>query len=223
MANSTLVGKVKSAYDGQDILITFTKKSVNAKTGDIPQVNILVDREKPTDAIQTGADYSICGDCPLRPINHKDTPIEDKPCYVNCGFGPNAIYKTKDKLEKTDDKVWPIIRHGAYGDPFAVGKKVNDQVKAKAKKVLAYTHAWANGKAKYLAAFCMASVHNLDEKAKANKLGFRTFRTVKFAASKLADDEIVCPNFTKSIQCKTCGLCGGKQTPSVKNIVIPIH
>ena len=148
MANSTLVGKVKSAYDGQNIFVTFTKKSVNAKTGDMPQVNILVDREKPTDAIQTGADYSICGDCPLRPINHKDTPIADKPCYINCGFAPNAIYKTKDKLEKTDDKVYPIIRHGSYGDPFAAGKKVNAKITAKAKKVLAYTHAWANKKAK---------------------------------------------------------------------------
>jgi hypothetical protein len=219
--NSTLIAKVKSAYDKKEILVTLTKKSTNTKTGDIPQVNVLVANEKPTDALKSGADYSICGDCPLRPINHKANKIEDQPCYVNCGFGPNAIYKTKDKLQPTGKVFYKTIRHGSYGDPFAAGKKVNAKIRGLAKLVLAYTHAWH--KASYLSDFCMASVHSIKEKIEANKLGFRTFRTVKHACYELAKDEIVCPNFTKSVTCKDCGLCGGNQTANAKNIVIPIH
>ena len=236
--NSSIIDTVKSAYDKNvDILITFTKKSVNIKTGDIPQVNMLLADEKPTDALKSGSDFAICGNCELRPINHKEKPIAELPCYVNCGFGPNAIHRIKDKLLETDKQVWPIIRHGAYGDPFAAGKKVNDKIRAKAKKVIAYTHAWQLKGASYLAEFCMASVHSIKGKIEANKKGFRTFRTVKYACSILADDEIVCPNFTtgpsknldiptehkKALQCKDCGLCDGNQSKTAKNIVIPIH
>ena len=91
-----------------------------------------------------------------------------------------------------------------------------------AKKVLNYTHAWADKKFNYLKAFSMASVHSIEEKIKAQKLGFRTFRTVRFACSKLDQDEIVCPNFTRSITCEACKLCVGNQVKA-KNIVIPSH
>ena len=58
--NSSIIDKVKSAYDKNvDILITFTKKSVNIKTGDIPQVNMLLADEKPTDALKSGSDFAM--------------------------------------------------------------------------------------------------------------------------------------------------------------------
>jgi hypothetical protein len=226
MKNSNLLAKVKSAYDNQDILVTITESSQNRKTGDIPQINMLVEKEKPTTALQTGADYSVCGDCILRPFLHKNTPLEKEPCYVNCGFAQNSVFSTYSKgaLESNNnDKYYDLIRHGAYGDPAACGKKLNKNILKRAKKVLAYTHAWSKDKMNYLNSFCMASVHNLKEKSKAQKLGFRTFRTVKYACLKLDKDEIVCPNFTKNeLQCKQCKLCDGNQSKA-KNIVIPIH
>ena len=96
---SKILFKDKSNYTGKQVVSTITYTSTNIKTGNIPQITFLPVNSKPTDAIKNGEDKSVCGSCPLRPINHKDTPIEDKPCYVNCGYGPNAIYKTLDKIE----------------------------------------------------------------------------------------------------------------------------
>ncbi len=227
--SSELLFKTLSAFNDKPIYATLTTTSSNTKTGDIPQINILVSEEKPTDAIKTGCDTAICGNCPLKPSIYYSTPIElrplFKPCYVNKGFGPNAIHRSKEKgtLKPASETFYSVIRHGSYGDPGALSEKENDLIRSKAKKILAYTHSWAKKGASYLSQFCMASVHTIKDKIKANKLGYRTYRTVPFAASKLETDEIVCPNFTRSVQCKDCGLCDGNQSSSGKNIVIPAH
>jgi len=223
MANTSLLWEGQSEYTEDAIYSTLTEKSTNIKTGNIPQITILCSNEKPTDSLKSGLDKAICGNCPLRPLLHKDKPIEDQGCYVNCGFGPNAIHKTKGKLLVTKpDKAYNLGRDGAYGDPAARPEKVSLSIRAKFKRLLGYTHNWQDKKSSFLKSWCMASVHNINDKIKANKLGFRTFRTVKYAANKLAADEIVCPNFTHSIQCKDCGLCCGTDSKA-KNIVIPIH
>jgi len=222
-ANTSILWEGLSEYTGQSIYTTINLTSSNIKTGNIPQITMLCTDEKPTDALKSGLDEAICGGCRLRPINHKQLKMEDQPCYVNCGFGPNAIHRTKDKLLPTDPaETYEIGRDGAHGDPAARPKNVSLSIRAKFKKLLGYTHNWQDKKSQYLSKWCMASIHSLSEKIEANKKGFRTFRTVKFAASKLASDEIVCPNFTRSIQCKDCGLCAGNDVKA-KNIVIPIH
>jgi hypothetical protein len=220
---STLLFRDKSLYNGADIFATLTPKSSNTKTGDIPQVTILVEDEKPTDALKSGADEAICGNCPLRPSLHKKTKIEKLPCYVNCGFGPNSIFRTKDKIKDHNGTRFPIGRLGAHGDTASVPKSRLKKIVDLFDLVMNYTHDWKRKRSQWLEAFTMASVHSIKEKAQALELGFRTFRTVKLACLKLDADEIVCPNFTRSIQCKECGLCGGNQTPTAKNIVIPIH
>ena len=221
---SKILFKDKSNYTGKEVVSTITYTSTNIKTGNIPQITFLPVASKPTDAIKNGEDESVCGNCRLRPINHKDTPMEDKPCYVNCGYGPNAIHKTLDKIEihKVKTGQYEIGRIGAWGGCDSIPKDSVLKIRSMFKKVLNYTHDWENEKSNYLKAFTMASVHNLKDKIKANKLGFRTFRTVKNGDVKIEKDEIYCPNFTKGIQCKACGLCGGSEIKA-KNIVIPIH
>ncbi len=221
MSNTRFLWKGLSQYTDNPIEAFITLKSTNTKTGDIPQITILPMDVKPTDALKTGQDEDVCGNCPLRPkLFNSDT--HDKPCYVNCGFAPNAIARSKTIIDFQTKSIFDIIRIGAYGDSAAVEKKALLKMVSLAKKVLNYTHAWADKKFNYLKAFSMASVHSLEEKLQANKLGFRTFRTVKYACSKLDPDEIVCPNFTRSIICKACKLCIGNQIQA-KNIVIPSH
>jgi hypothetical protein len=221
MANTRFLWSGSSQYTGNPIEAFITLKSSNTKTGNIPQITILPKNIKPTDALKTGQDADVCGNCPLRPkLFNPD--LHDQPCYVNCGFAPNAIARSKSITDFQPKSIFDVIRIGAYGDGASVEKKALLKMVSLAKKVLNYTHAWADKKFNFLKAFSMASVHSLEEKLKANKLGFRTFRTVKYACSKLDQDEIVCPNFTRSITCEACKLCVGNQVQA-KNIVIPSH
>ena len=55
-------------------------KSTNSKTGSMIQTFILRQDMKPIEAVNTGADVAICGDCPFRPIIAKQTG--DASCYV---------------------------------------------------------------------------------------------------------------------------------------------
>ena len=48
------------------ILTGLRSPSANRKTGAMAQLWILSADESPVDASQSGADASVCGDCPLR-------------------------------------------------------------------------------------------------------------------------------------------------------------
>ena len=64
--------------------------STNRKTGDMIQIYYLPTNEPPTEAVKTGADESVCGNCKLRPLVAKQQDI--KPCYVKKFHGPSAVY-----------------------------------------------------------------------------------------------------------------------------------
>ena len=57
-----------SMLDGQRIVVIVTgiKGSRNTKTGNMVQTYILRPDMHPLEAVRTGADVSICGDCPAR-------------------------------------------------------------------------------------------------------------------------------------------------------------
>jgi len=71
------------------------------------------------------------------------------------------------------------------------------------------------------AKFSMASVENLKQKADAQAKGYRTYRIVEDVA-EIATDEVLCPNTSKGVQCRECGLCGGLRSKA-KNIAIVKH
>jgi hypothetical protein len=184
---------------------------------------MLVDGVKPTDAVKTGQDKAICGNCTLRKSNTQ----EKLNCYVNDGFGPNAIFKAIERNSiKTDTskiKIAKIQRHGSKGDAACLSKEENMTILKLAKKTLNYTHAWSDKKQNYLKQFSMASVHSKEEAIEAQKLGFKTFRILDTACEKLLPNEIVCYNFTKGIQCVKCQICCGHQTKGQKSVAIPKH
>ena len=73
-----------SALDGKPIVVVATLNSANAKTGNMIQTWILRSDIKPLAALDTGEDYSICGNCPHR----------KRTCYVNVGQAPSRVYDT---------------------------------------------------------------------------------------------------------------------------------
>jgi hypothetical protein len=82
-----------SLIDGAPIVVIVNKLdgSDNAKTGAIVQSFIIRSDVAPVDALKTGADESICGNCPHRPILAKTNG--QAPCYVNVGRSVRAVYE----------------------------------------------------------------------------------------------------------------------------------
>ena len=103
--------------------------STNRKTGDMIQIYYLPVNIPPTEAVKTGADASVCGNCNLRHLLAKQQNI--KPCYVKKFHGPSAVYRSckagrYPHLKKMKPRLWQgvlqvlatkPVRLGAYGDP----------------------------------------------------------------------------------------------------------
>jgi hypothetical protein len=219
-----------SMLDGAPIVAIATglgKGSRNTKTGALAQVWILREDVSPVAAIQSGADASICGDCP-----HRGTVSEGKntgrSCYVTVVQAPRSvwasyhrgIYAAAADLVEAFDGV--AVRLGAYGDPAAVPLHVWQQVTERATFFTGYTHQWR--RFPELAAWCMASCDTLADRLQARMLGFRTFR-VRADTDPIADREIACPasaEMGKRTSCFDCKLCGGTRVKA-KDITIIAH
>ncbi len=222
MSNSTLIKQTKSKFNEESISVYYTSKSANAKTGNIPNTTILVDDVKPTDAIKNGQDFAICGDCQLRRVDKTDKLS----CYVNCGFGPNAIHNAKNRgsiKDTLDINQIKVQRHCSYGDPASLSKELNYTILDLADKTLCYTHQWEKPEFNYLKSFCMASVHSKSEAKRAQKLGFRTFRILENENVKLMDNEKMCFYYSHNVQCVKCQQCDGQQSNLAFSIAIPKH
>jgi hypothetical protein len=203
-----------SYIDGKPIVAIATGykgKSSNRKTGAMVQVWVLRQDIPPTEAKKTGADFSVCGDCPLRQANGGG-------CYVNVGQAPLAIWR---KYKRGGYPVWDKtafdrpVRFGAYGDFAALPPYFVAFLKAMSPAgYTGYTHGWRYRQD--LAPVCMASVHTIEEKEYAKSLGFRTFRT-----GNAGSGDILCPSET-GISCAQCKLCCGS-SKKAKDIYIPAH
>ena len=118
-----------SGLTGDTIATIAVFNSTNRKTGDMVQIYYLPVNEPPTEAVKTGADASVCGNCNLRPLLAKQQNI--KPCYVKKFHGPSAVYRSfkagrYPHLNKMKPRLWQgvlqvlatkPVRLGAYGDP----------------------------------------------------------------------------------------------------------
>ena len=218
-----------SDLTGDTIATIAIFNSANDKTGNVIQVYFLPVDEHPMDAIRSGLDSAVCGDCILRPLN---SPNKDgDSCYVRKFHGPSAVYRTfkdgryplvKDLTPKDKAKVLSIlkskpIRLGAYGDPLAdIGTSV--YLAATNREMLGYTHQWKEAENhEWLQSFLMASVDTTADYKQAKDSGWRTYR---YTIDNLAfDNEIVCPHKTHNVQCVDCGLCSGTNSNSTRDIV----
>ena len=222
-----------SLIDGAPIVVIINKLdgSDNAKTGAIVQSFIIRSDVAPTDALKTGEDVSICGQCPHRPILARETG--EAPCYVNVGRSVRAVYDAykRGRYTKADAATiaralaGKIVRLGTYGDPFAAPVTMWAQVTRYAAGRRGYTHQWARPDfdASAWAPLVMASADNVDEAARANLLGMRVFR-VSLGVDVQAG-EAMCPASAEAgrkATCAKCTLCSGTSIQA-RDIVISDH
>jgi hypothetical protein len=229
----------KSEIDGEPIVAIVTglkKSSNNVKTGGMAQIYILRSDMHPLDAVHTGADRSICGDCVHRgqietdPVTGKRRNV-GRSCYVTLIHGPRMVYDAY--LRGYYESVEPMrarwllrdhrVRIGAYGDPAAVPMGIWTKALSQVRKMTGYTHQWR--RFPYLADYCMASVDSPAEREAAQALGFRTFR-VRGKGEPLLHGEGQCPasaEMGKATTCSDCMLCGGLGGPGKADITIQAH
>jgi len=238
-ANTIKLWEGKSLIDGKHIIVLLTglaSDSNNTKTGAMMQTWILRYDVAPHEAIKTGDDESICGQCPLRPLLWKKAKIKisDEPCYVKTWHAPLSTWKANRDLPVTPlDEALELIdgrmvRFGSYGDPGAVPSWVWESMAHL--KQTGYSHQW---KDQDVASFAMASVHSVKERQQAKSKGMRTFRIISSLDEIVRDkngkpEEILCPASKEAgfrTTCSECGLCDGSKGPNDrrKDIVIPAH
>ena len=112
--NGYIIFKGPSELDGAPIIVIatgFAKGSSNLKTGAMIQTWILRADILPIDAVKSSMDASVCGHCPLRPVNfakRTDKRPGDKACYVNVGYAPGNIWKAYHR------GIYPQVPIGAF-------------------------------------------------------------------------------------------------------------
>ena len=242
--NGVILYQGPSLLDGSPIVaiaIGLATKSTNSKTGAMLQTYILRSDVSPLDAVRTGRDAGICGDCRHR----GDGTGKGRTCYVQVGQGPQGVYKAFKRgrypLWSTQASSLPligldrIVRLGTYGDPAAVPVSIWSSLTSGAKGHTGYTHQWRT--APGLQKLCMASVDSEEEAIEAWSLGWRTFRvamtnrntqaTVEAWAMSDPDRRVesLCPaskEAGKKLTCAQCLACGGADGRK-GSIYIPAH
>lgn len=204
-----------SLLTGAPIVAVVIVRSENEKTGSAAQSYILADNgERPTDAMRSGADAAICGDCRHRFLNART-------CYVVVRQGATKVWMALQAGVYPDftgcvDVVSEVLhgrmlRLGTYGDPAAVPAAVWRGLLPANGAWIGYTHAWRQALAAPLRDICMASVDSPAEYALARSMGWRTFR-VRAPGEAPLPREAVCPASEEAghkLTCDQCGYCDG--------------
>lgn len=235
MANGAILWSGLSAIDGAAIYLVATglkADSSNAKTGALVQTWILRADMTPQEAVDSGADSAICGDCPHRGIvvNGKN---EGRSCYVTIFQAPRNIHKTAmagkyPRLTLAESRLLLAgrnVRLGAYGDPAAVPFEVWAAILADSARGTGYTHQWKIADSRF-AQYCMASADSVSEGESARAMGYRTFRVGSKAESIVKGVEFLCPASKEAGQktnCAACLACGGLSGPNRASVFIPAH
>jgi hypothetical protein len=222
-----IIDRGLSPINGQPYVAILTLKSTNRKTGNMAQVWILCEDVNPVDAVQTGKDVSICGDCPHRRKYVYDAQRDEykwvRSCYVNVGQGPNSIYKAYKRGAYVDSTSWDLkkyasiigkrrIRWGAYGDPSVIKPGIVIALSAYAMGHTGYTHQWRKEFASPFKGIFQASCDGFNDYLEATAHGWKTFTVVnKNATINYAKQ---CPATVQNsvAQCQTCKLCDGAKS-----------
>ncbi len=212
-----------SLLDGAPIAVIATMASNNGKTGlsgkrNMVQTWVIRTDLAPHDALKTGEDVSVCGDCQHRPAN-------DGTCYVMVFQAPLAVYNgykrgiySRDMEQFYKDIETRTVRFGAYGDPAAAPTALWSTIASHCKGTTGYTHQWQReGFDQGLLDYVMASV---DSPEQADQVGSRYFR-VKTPESPVLEGEVECLSDSKGLKCSDCLVCDGGDKG--KSIYIVAH
>ena len=225
---SAIIYKGQSLLDKEPIVVIAIYSNRNKKTGHVVQTYILCDGDKnPLEASKTGADYSICGNCPMRGEITTDPDrkqAKGRECYVNLGQGVLIVWKAyKRGVYQTGDAATMgrgrFVRVGTYGDPAAVPAEVWDKLLSECDTWTAYTHQkpWRPD-------IAMQSADSHDEAIAHWKAGRRTFRVIADLGMFDKQNEALCPASKEAgrrVQCTACKLCKGSSL--AKSIAIVKH
>lgn len=212
------------------VLTGMGRGSRNRKTGAMVQAYIVVQGWTAKQAIDNGADFAVCGDCPKR--GHRG---KGRTCYVSLATGLGVVgrrvarggYPVMSLASAAQAIVGRQLRIGTYGDPAAVPAEVWRALLENISGWTGYTHQWRH--AQGLAPFLMASADTAEERTQANAEGWRTFRVRAVAPNGLAEPlrpgEVVCPASAeagKRVTCDSCQLCRG-QARQARDVAIVDH
>lgn len=223
-----------SQIDGRPIVVIINKienPSKNNKTGALVQSFIIRSDINPVQALQTGDDQSICGQCEHRPILARKTG--KPPCYVQVAKSVLSVYNAylRGRYVKADEATIAralankVVRIGTYGDGAAAPVSMWKKITRYAAGVRGYTHQWDSLNFDHAAwsTLVMASADTIDQAAKANLFGMRVFR-VSVGVDK-QPNETVCPASAeggRKSSCIKCTLCSGTSIKA-RDVVIADH
>lgn len=233
-SNATMLKNVKgfvlsefnSPLDHKPCVAILTLNSDNRKTGNMCQVWILRQDIKPTDAIESGDDYSICGNCPHR----KNNVTKKRSCYVNAGQSPNSIWKAYKRGSYPDalDNIETVrrylkgrsIRWGAYGDPALIPYPIFETFNDMAVTHTGYTHQWKEKFSTIYKKYFQASCDGFNDYLDATAHGWHTFAVLPVGVKDNSFGKQCPATVDNSIaQCITCKLCDGAK----QNIFVEAH
>ena len=214
-----------SLLTGEPIVVIATMGGNNPKTDNdfksMVQTWIMLRDTLPHEAVKSGDDAGVCGNCIQR-------PSVGGACYVKTFQAPLSIWRAYKRgnynnVINLENLRGAELRLGSYGDPSAVPFDIwrNLIDKVQPRLMTGYTHQMSH-KAfdKRMAEVCMISADTPKVALKAHAQGFRTFRMTT-DTEQLLPNEIICPNDTDGVKCIDCGLCDG--AGDKPNIAILAH
>tara|TARA_R110000822_G_scaffold33491_4_gene95446 strand:- start:234 stop:977 length:744 start_codon:yes stop_codon:yes gene_type:complete len=236
-SKSAVIYRGPSLIDGHPIAVIAVVSDRNRKTGLVVQTYILLDDIDPRDASKSGADYSICGACPMRgeaTTDPKRKQAKSRRCYVKLYQGVLITwrhYKAGGYRTAIGHGAIAaigaerVVRIGTYGDPSAVPSYVWDSLLADSIAHMAYSHQSGMPGVDFRPDLYMVSADTEAQARAAWDAGQRTFRVVSSVEDIVKGREILCPASKEAgarVQCTTCRLCGGASVKA-KSIAIPDH
>lgn len=130
-----------SEIDGTEVMVVATNVGApcaNSKTGDMVQVWYMPTEVVPHEAVKTGQDRAVCGDCPLRPSLKEKRP-GTRPCYVKAWQAPRSIWQSVHRKNlvahpdlkggtKAIHECGKDVRLGGWGDPGCIPNHINQAI-----------------------------------------------------------------------------------------------
>jgi len=221
---------------GEPVIALLTQGSTNSKTGNMPTLWVLPKDVGVWEAVRSGADACVCGDCPQR----KTAVARDAPlCYTygNVLRAAVSMQKAHHKGNQLDATKWSVrqlthylecsaryggvkaIRSAAYGDaaalPLLVWQKLDEARRQAGLGIRGYTHQWRW--ATHLRLTHMASAHTLQDIQASKAEGWRHFLSNDEAAvdailAQPGVDDAMCPASKEAgylTNCTNCTACSG--------------
>ena len=212
-----IVDRGLSPINGEPYVAVLTLRSGNTKTGNMAQVFILRPDMHPLEALKTGADRTICGDCPHRPRFSPEAGKVVRSCYVQVGKSVGSVFRafTRGRYPVYDPTLHSRylrgrrIRWGAYGDPAILSPQVVRDLTAIADGHTGYTHQWRQPWAQWSRRLFQASCDSFADYLAASSAGWRTFAVVPEGGTAYSGK--LCPAVAEGsiATCLTCRLCDG--------------